>query len=88
MESPVTIDLTEKVVQAPSLSAFRTARGRRIMRMPYWHYCPEQNRAIYNFHFIHEETDVKWLSAQIEIGTIFIRKVDYQNYINKLNNGS
>ena len=63
---------THVLVRATDLQVFRTERGPRRMRMPYW----IEGATTLSFDFINETTSLEELKYFVEQGKVWIRESD------------
>ncbi|WP_421977852.1 hypothetical protein [Roseivirga seohaensis] len=71
------VTIPHQAQQATSILQFVTAEKKRRMKQPYWlaKINPDGHdgkpERLFDFQFIHETTDVKELTAQIEYGIVY-----------------
>lgn len=65
-----TLTITHTLQQAEHINEFRSARGKRLIGLPYWRQLEDGTLW---FEYISELTDVKLLLEQIKKGEIYVR---------------
>lgn len=64
--------ITERLIQARSLSDMASSRGKRIANLPF--YCESEDGESLIFHILTGETNAAWLRNMINAGRIYLRK--------------